>query len=63
MLSLSNCFSMEEVADFLGRVKRFLGLGESEQVEIICELKIDGLSFTATYEKGKFKSVLYKFRT
>jgi DNA ligase (NAD+) len=55
MLSISNCFSMEEVADFLGRVKRFLGLGESEQVEIICELKIDGLSFTATYEKGKFK--------
>ncbi len=55
MLSLSNCFSMEEVTDFLGRVKRFLGLSESEAVEIICELKIDGLSFTATYEKGKFK--------
>jgi len=55
MLSLSNCFSIEEVGDFLGRIKRFLGLSESEQVEIICELKIDGLSFTATYEKGKFK--------
>lgn len=54
MLSLGNCFSSEEVVEFLARVRRFLGFKESDEIEIVCEPKIDGLSFSATYENGKF---------
>lgn len=52
MLSLSNCFSIEDVADFIERVKRFLGMNEEENIAIMCEPKIDGLSFAAMYKKG-----------
>lgn len=54
MLSLSNAFSEEDIADFLGRVRRFLGLGDADTVEYVCEPKIDGLSFSALYEQGRF---------
>lgn len=53
MLSLSNAFSMEDISDFLTRAKKFLGIKEEENIEVFCEPKIDGLSFTARYEKGK----------
>src|SRR5690606_20689070 len=39
MLSLSNVFSDEEVADFTDRVRRFLGLPEGEEVAVIAEPK------------------------
>lgn len=54
MLSLANAFSAEDVADFLGRVRRFLGLAEDAEVAVVCEPKIDGLSFSALYENGRF---------
>ena len=44
MLSLDNGFSEEEVADFLGRVRRFLSLAADEDVALTAEPKIDGLS-------------------
>lgn len=52
MLSLQNAFSEEDVTDFIERIRRFLGLAETEQVDLTSEPKIDGLSFSARYENG-----------
>lgn len=53
MLSLDNVFSDEDVQDFIDRIRRFLDLGENENVEVTSEPKIDGLSFSARYENGQ----------
>lgn len=52
MLSLGDVFSSEEVADFIMSVKRFLNT--AADISFMAEPKIDGLSFSARYENGKF---------
>lgn len=54
MLSLANAFTEEDVADFLDRVRRFLGLADGTDIAVTSEPKIDGLSFSARYEQGRF---------
>ena len=52
MLSLADVFSIEEVEDFVQGVKRFLN--SAADITFMAEPKIDGLSFSARYENGRF---------
>ncbi|MCM3739413.1 NAD-dependent DNA ligase LigA [Oceanobacillus luteolus] len=50
MLSLSNAFNEEDLRDFARRATNALGT----DITYICELKIDGLAVSLTYENGQF---------
>lgn len=50
MLSLSNSYNIEEVKDFITRIKKTI----EDEVEFVCELKFDGISISLTYENGIF---------
>jgi DNA ligase (NAD+) len=53
MLSLSNAFSKEDILDFLTRIKKLINLDLDEKLELHCEPKIDGVSFSAHFKDGK----------
>jgi DNA ligase (NAD+) len=53
MLSLGNAFAEEDVVDFVGRIRRFLKLGDDEKIAFSAEPKIDGLSMSLRYEDGE----------
>ena len=55
MLSLQDAFDDGELKDFLDRVYRDLDVSENE-VEFVCELKIDGSAVSLVYENGLFVS-------
>lgn len=50
MMSLDNAFADEDVADFVGRVRRYLKLSDDAPVAMTAEDKIDGLSLSLRYE-------------
>lgn len=52
MLSLANAFNQADLIKFDQQIKKISG---QETINYVCELKIDGLSITVTYEKGKLK--------
>jgi len=53
MLSLDNAFDREDVVDFIGRIRRFLGRKDDGEIELNVEPKIDGLSANLRYEDGE----------
>jgi DNA ligase (NAD+) len=53
MLSLGNVFADKEVEEFCARVRRFLGLSDDAPLAFTAEPKIDGLSCSLRYERGR----------
>jgi DNA ligase (NAD+) len=49
MMSLDNCFSDDELAEWARRAEREVG----NEAEYLCELKIDGLAVDLVYENGR----------
>ena len=52
MLSLGNAFEDEEVFEFDGRIRKYLGLEADSPLTYTAEPKIDGLSLSLRYENG-----------
>lgn len=53
MLSLANAFSFDELFAFFNRMSKDI---ETEQIELICELKVDGVALSLVYEHGMYIS-------
>lgn len=53
MLSLGNAFDDADVRDFTERVRKYLGLRDTEPLAFTAEPKIDGLSLSLRYESGQ----------
>ncbi|RLB71888.1 MAG: DNA ligase (NAD(+)) LigA, partial [Deltaproteobacteria bacterium] len=51
MLSLENAFNGEDLKSFDSRIKRFLA--QTDDLEYICEPKLDGVAVALTYQQGK----------
>ncbi len=53
--SLDDAFSEEDIQDWATRIQKYV---PGQQIDFVCELKIDGLNITLHYEKGKFVRAL-----
>ncbi len=51
MLSLDNCYSVEELRDFEERIQKIV---PGEKIDYVAELKIDGLGISVLYHDGKY---------
>jgi DNA ligase (NAD+) len=58
MMSLENAFADDEAIEFVARVRRFLSLAEDLPVALTAEPKIDGLSCSLRYERGRLVRAL-----
>ena len=54
MLSLSNAFNEEDLLNFEKKINNFLDQKSSNELEYSAEPKIDGISASLIYKKGKF---------
>jgi DNA ligase (NAD+) len=57
MLSLNNGFNMNDIDDFIKRTCKFLKIS-FDDIEFVCEPKIDGLSISLLYENGELSQAL-----
>lgn len=55
MLSLDNCYTMEELREFEERIQKII---PSEKITYVAELKIDGLGISVIYRNGKFAQAI-----
>ena len=55
MLSLTNSYNAEDIADWAERAEKIL---EGEEVEFVMELKYDGVAIALQYENGKLQRAL-----
>jgi DNA ligase (NAD+) len=55
MLSLDNCYTMEELREFEERIRKII---PTEKITYVAELKIDGLGISVIYRDGKFAQAI-----
>ncbi|MGB8952144.1 MAG: NAD-dependent DNA ligase LigA [Candidatus Aminicenantales bacterium] len=55
MLSMDNCYNVEELREFEERIKKILPI---QKIEYVAELKIDGLGISVIYRDGKFRQAV-----
>ena len=56
MYSLANAFDNHDIKEFIKRSVKFLNLNNDDDLQYICEPKIDGLSLNLVYKKGNLVS-------
>ena len=54
MLSLANAFSIENIKDFIKKIKNFLNINVSDAIIFSAEPKVDGISASLKYVNGNF---------
>jgi DNA ligase (NAD+) len=55
MLSLDNCYTMEELREFEERIQKII---PTAKITYVAELKIDGLGISVIYRNGKFAQAI-----